>query len=93
MNPLDRLLREEVSQCLEGIAGASAEGALAFITAHHPGLRGRLDEAEMRLATLRVELLDHYAAWQATLGEMENLWALAALRSAEGVADTFKSAA
>ncbi|MBI4588228.1 MAG: hypothetical protein HY725_05275 [Candidatus Rokubacteria bacterium] len=94
MSPLDGLLREDVSRCLEWIAGSSPEGTLAFLTAHHPGLRGRLEEAEARLAALRAQLLDDYAAWQATLGEMENLWALAALKTAEpGAPDAFKSAA
>ncbi len=94
MNPLDRLLRDEVSRCMERIAGTFPEGTLPLITAQHPSLRGRLDDVEARLGELRVEILDRHAAWQAALGEMENLWALAALKRAEpGAADPLKSAA
>ena len=94
MNPLDRLLSEEVSRCLDRIAGASPEGTLAFITAQHPRLRGRLDEAEARLAGLRAEIFERYATWGAALRDLENLWALAALKRAEpDKADLLKSAA
>ena len=91
---LDRLLGDEISWCLARIAVASPEGTLAFITACDPALRGRLEEAEARLAALRAEILERYAAWQAALGEMENLWALGALKRAESaVADGWRSAA
>lgn len=94
MTPLDRLLREELSRCLERIAGVSPEGLLAFITAQHPSLRGRLDEVEARLAGLRAEMLERYTAWEGVLREMEDLWALAALKRTEpGAAHVFKSAA
>ena len=83
MNPLDRLLGDEVSHCLDRIAGAYGEGTLAFINAHHPGLRGRLDEKESQLAALRLELLERYAAWQGALKDLEDLWALAELKRSE----------
>ena len=83
MNPLDRLLGDEVSRCLDRIAGAYGEGALAFINAHHPGLRGRLDEKESQLAALRLELLERYAAWQGALKDLEDLWALVELKRSE----------
>lgn len=60
MNPLDRLLRKEMSRCLERIAGPSAEGPLPCMTTHQPGLRSRLEEAEGRLAGLRSRLLEDY---------------------------------
>jgi hypothetical protein len=94
MNPLDRLLREEMSRCVERIAGAYGEGTLPFVTAHHPRLGARIEEAETRLAGLRSGLLENYAAWEAALEEMENLWALAAMKQAEpGGSDLLKSAA
>ncbi len=94
MNPLDRLLREEVSSSLERMAASSPEGTLAFITAHHASLRDRVEEGEVRLAALRAELLERYAEWEATLEEIENLWALAALkRSQPREADLLPSAA
>ena len=94
MDSLDRFLRIEVSRSIERVAGTLPEGTLPLISAQHPSLRGRLDDVEARLAQLRVEILERYAAWQAALGEMENLWALAALKRAEPeAADTWKSAA
>ncbi len=94
MNGLDRLLRDELSRCLEGIAGSCAEGTVTFLGAEHPKLRARVEEADARLAGLRIELLERYAAWQATLGEVENLWALAALKRADpGEAEPLRNAA
>lgn len=94
MNPLERLLAEEMARYLDRIAGSYSRGTLAFIDAHHPNLRGRLEEAEARLADLRVELLERYTAWQAALRDLEDLWALAELKRAEpGTADVLKSAA
>lgn len=83
MNPLDRLLQAELSRCVDRIAGSYGEGTLAFINAHHPGLRCRLDEAEARLAAVRLDFLDRYAAWQAALKDLEDLWALAELKREE----------
>ena len=83
MNPLDRLLGDDLSRCLDRIAGSYGEGTLAFINAQHPGLRGRLEEAEARLADLRLELLERYAAWQGALKDVEGLWALAELKRDE----------
>lgn len=83
MNPLDRLLGDELSRCLDRIAGSYGEGTLAFINAQHPGLRCRVDEAEARVAGLRLELLERYAAWQGALKDLEALWALAELKRTE----------
>ncbi len=94
MNPLDRLLGEELSRCLDRIAGCYGEGTLSFIDAHHPDLRGRLDDRESELAGLRLALLERYGAWQAALKALEDLWALAELKRAEpDTADAMKSAA
>jgi hypothetical protein len=83
MNPLDRLLGNELSRCLDRTAESYAEGTLAFINAERPGLRGRIDEKEGQLAALRLELLERYAAWQGALKDLEDLWALAELKRAE----------
>jgi hypothetical protein len=83
MNPLDRLLGDELSRCLDRIAGSYGEGTLAFISAQHPGLRCRIDEKESQLAALRLELLERYAAWQGALKDLEDLWALAELKRTE----------
>ena len=83
MDPLDRLLGGELAHCLDRIAGSYGEGTLAFIDAHHPSLRRRLDEQESELASLRLELLERYAAWQTAIKDLEDLWALAELKRAE----------
>ena len=83
MNPLDRLLGEDLSRCLDLIAGSYGEGTLGFINAQHPGLRCRMEEAEAHLAGLRLELLERYAAWQGVLKDLESLWGLAELKRSE----------
>lgn len=94
MTHLDQLLREEMSRCLERIAGSYGEGTLAFLTAYEPGLQSRLEEVEARLADLRSTLLERYEAWAAALEDVENLWALVALKRAEpGTPDLLRSAA
>ena len=83
MNPLDRLLGDELARCLDRIAGSYGEGTLGFVNAHHQGLRRQLDEKESQLAALRLDLLERYAAWQAALNDLEDLWALAELKRSE----------
>ena len=94
MNPLERVLTEDLSRTLEAIAGTSREGTLDFITAHHPDLRSRIEKAESRLAAERAGLLAQYAGWQSSLEELENLWALAAWEASEpGAAEALSQAA
>ncbi len=83
MDPLDRLLGDDLSRCLDRIAGSYGEGTLAFINSQHPGLRCRIDEGEARAAGLRLELLERFAAWQDALKDLEALWALAELKRDE----------
>jgi O-methyltransferase involved in polyketide biosynthesis len=83
MNPVDRLLRDEMSQLLDRIAATVPEGSLAAATARYPTLRDRLDEAEARLTALRATLLETYGAWGKTLEDLDNLWALAAWKRDE----------
>lgn len=83
MDPLDRLLGDDLSRCLDRIAGSYGEGTLAFVNSQHPGLRCRIDEAEARAAGLRLELLERFAAWQGALKDLEALWALAELKRDE----------
>ncbi len=83
MNPVDRLLRDEMNQLLDRIAATVPEGSLATATAAHPTLRARLDETETRLTAIRATLLESYGAWGKTLEDLENLWALAAWKREE----------
>lgn len=83
MNPLDRLLQDELNHLLDRIAGDSREGMVAFSAGQRPDLRCLLDEAEGRLALLRRSLLQGYEEWREAIGQCENLWALAALGAGE----------
>jgi hypothetical protein len=80
VNPLDRLLQDEVSRLLDRIAATLPAGTLAESSAAHPQLRARLDETDARLGALRASMLETYAAWGRTLEDLDNLWALAAWR-------------
>jgi hypothetical protein len=83
MNALDRLLRDEVNQLLDRIAAAVPGGSLGAVSATSPTLRARLDETDARLSALRGSLLEAYGAWEKTLDDLENLWALAAWKREE----------
>lgn len=82
MNPVERVLYEEVTQLLDRLAASVPEGSLAAARATHPRLAARLDEAEACLAVARQSLLEGYGQWRRGLEDVENLWALAAWRSA-----------
>ena len=94
MNPLERVLTEDISRTLEAVAGSSCKGTLDFITAHHPDLRSRIEKAESRLAGERAGLLAQYTEWRSSLEELENLWALATWEAREpGAAEALSQAA
>src|SRR5207244_12892592 len=78
MNPVDRLLRDEMNQLLDRIAATVPEGSLAAATARYPTLRARLDEAEARLTALRATVVETYGAWGENFEDLDNLWARAA---------------
>jgi hypothetical protein len=80
MNPVDRVLYEELTHLVDRLATSVPNGSLAQAVAANPLLRTRLDEADAQLAAARAELLEGYARWQRALDDMENLWALAAWR-------------
>ena len=79
MNPVERLLYEEVTHFTDRLATSVVPGAP--LPAHVPSIRGRLDEAESELATARAAMLESYGRWRRALEDVENLWALAAWRS------------
>jgi hypothetical protein len=83
MNPLDRLLRDELNRLLDRIAASTKAGVVKVSANQLPDLRARLDEAEARLAATRQALLEQYAGWQEALDACEDLWALAQMELEE----------
>jgi hypothetical protein len=82
MNPVERVLDDEMARLLDRLAASVPGGSLGAISALHPGLRSRIDQVEGGLAGLRSTLLDAYGQWRRGLDDLENVWALAAWRSA-----------
>jgi hypothetical protein len=80
MNPVERLLQNEVTQFLDRLA-ASASGDGLTSHAMTPAVRRHLDEAEAQMAQARASLMEGYGRWRRALEDVENLWALAAWRS------------
>jgi hypothetical protein len=80
MNPLDRVLQEELTSLIDRLAASVPDGSLAQAAAANPRLRARLDEADAQLAAARASLLEGYGRWRQALEDLENLWALAAWR-------------
>jgi hypothetical protein len=93
MNPLDRVLHEELTNLIDRIATSVPEGSLAQAAADNPLLRARLDEADAQLASARASLLEGYGRWQRALEDMENLWALAAWRRSAAPEEAAEQAA
>jgi hypothetical protein len=82
MNSMERLLNDEITRLLDRLATSLPEGGIERMRAANPTLKHRLDEMETALAGLRNTLIDGYGRWGQALGDLENLWALAAWRSA-----------
>jgi hypothetical protein len=82
MNPVEHLLNDEMGRLMDRLAASVPDGAPGAIAARSPALRRRLDEAEAQMATVRASLLEGYGRWRRALEDVENLWALAAWRSA-----------
>jgi hypothetical protein len=82
MNPVERVLDDELARLLDRLAASVPGGSLGAISALHPALRSRIDQVEAGLANMRGALLDAYGQWRRGLDDLENIWALAAWRSA-----------
>ena len=82
MNPVERVLYDEVTRLLDRLATSVPEGSLERLRASSPALGARLDEADAQLAAERQSVIEGYGRWQRALDEVENLWALAAWTSA-----------
>lgn len=82
MNPVEQILKDDLDRLVDRLAASVPGHCLETIAARHPTLRARLDEVEGHMAGIRRALLDDYGRWRRALEDMENLWALAAWRSA-----------
>jgi hypothetical protein len=80
MNPVDRVMYEELTFLIDRLATSVPNGSLAQAAAANLLLRARLDEADAQLAAARTALLEDYGRWRRALDDVENLWALAAWR-------------
>ena len=92
MNPLDRLLRDEMNHLLDRLGASTRTGVATASARHLPEVRERLDAAEARLTAARRALLAHYTEWQDALGACEDLWALAQLELDETPSGTLRAA-
>ena len=80
MNPVERLLQEEVTRFVDRLASSIPPDGVGVQTLTS-AVRTRLDEAEAQLAQARASLVEGYGRWRRALEDVENLWALAAWRS------------
>ena len=80
MNPVERLLQEEVIRFIDRLASSVASDDV-ISHAMTPAVSARLAEAETQMAQARASLIDGYGRWRRALEDIENLWALAAWRS------------
>jgi len=76
MNALEELLQNDLNHLVDRIAAMVPSGMVSDCARHRPELTGRLGEAEMRLSTVRQDLLRHYVAWRQAIQECGDLWAL-----------------
>jgi hypothetical protein len=89
MNPMARMLSDDLSRLIDRLAASLPQGAFERIRATTPTLAARLDELETTLGNVRASLIEDYARWACALDDLENVWALAAWRSeAEGPAES-----
>ena len=81
MNPMERVLSNDLTRLIDRLSASIPEGALCRIRATTPTLMKRHDELDARLAGARASLIESYACWARALEDLENVWALAAWRS------------
>ena len=82
MNAMERMLSDELTRLIDRLAGSIPEGSFERIRAVTPTLATRLVDLEARLATVQTSMVENSARWRQTLDDLENVWALAAWRSA-----------
>jgi hypothetical protein len=79
---LDHLLRSDLARLLDRIAALPDVDPSAGML--DPEGRARIEEAEARLAAVRLRLLAGYEEWKRALEHCGDLWALSGLRAGAG---------
>ena len=79
MNPLERVLQNDLDQLVDRLSAAMPEGFFTECADSCPEVLARLEGAEARLSGARLDLLRSYAAWRHALDECADLWAVAEL--------------
>lgn len=82
MNPMERMLSNELARLIDRLAASIPEGSLERIRTVTPTLAARLAHVEAGLAGAHASMVEDYARWRQALDDLENIWALAAWRSA-----------
>ena len=82
MNAMERLLSADIARAIDRLATSIPEGSLERMHTVTPTLAARLTAVETGLAGARAALVEDYARWTRALDDLENIWALAAWRSA-----------
>jgi hypothetical protein len=82
MNRMERVLADDLARLIDRLAASIPEGAFERVRTTTPTLRARLDQLDATLAATRGSLVDVYERWARALDDLENVWALAAWRSA-----------
>ena len=81
MNPMERVLSDDLSRLIDRLAGSIPEGAYERIRATAPALAVRLDGLEAVVGNARAALVEDYARWMRALDDLENAWSVAAWRA------------
>ena len=79
MNPLERVLQNDLDQLVDRLSAAMPEGFVTECADSCPEVLARLEGAEARLSGARLDLLRSYAAWRHALDECADFWAVAEL--------------
>jgi hypothetical protein len=82
MNQMEHMLSDDLTRLIDRLALAIPEGSPTRIRTITPILAARLADVEASLAGARASLVEDYARWTRALDDLENIWALAAWRSA-----------
>ena len=82
MNPMERMLSNDLTRLIDRLAASIPEGSLERVRRITPTRAARLADVESSLVGAHASMVEDYARWTRALDDLENVWALAAWRSA-----------